>query len=67
MGSFVGIQLFKVLHCKLPTIGKQLLTLPYKGSGFDTADLRGGRRVCYHWATVAPIQPIKLKYLTLYL
>ena len=44
-GSFVGrrnqyIQLVKVLHCKLPTISKQLPTFPHKVLGFNRRPLR---------------------------
>ena len=40
MGSFVGrgnkyIQLVKVLCCKVPAIGKQLPTFPYKVRGLN--------------------------------
>ena len=40
----------KVLYCKLPTIGKQLLS--HRRFGVWTADLTGGRRVCYYCPTV---------------
>ena len=58
MDSFVGrgnqhIQLVKVLYCKLPTMGKQLTTLPHRVWVWTT-HLRGGRWVCYHCATLAP-------------
>ena len=55
MGSFIGrgnqyLQLVKVLYCKLPTNGMQLLAFPLN------SNLRGGRRECYHSPTVAPYQ-----------
>ena len=47
-GSFMGrgnqyIQLVKVLHCKLPTIGRQLSTFPTFGLEFElqTSEVRG--------------------------
>ena len=55
-GSFMGrgnqyIQLVKVLRCKLPTNYQ----VSHLRSGWDSnSDLRGGRRECYHSATVAP-------------
>ena len=57
MSSFVArgnqyIQLVKVLYCKLPTISKQLPTFPHKVRVWTT-DLRGGRGVSYHCATMA--------------
>ena len=63
LGSFVGtgnqyIQLVKFLYCKLPTIGKQLPTFPHIRSEVWTADLRGGRQVCYQCTTMAPFFPI---------
>ena len=56
--SFVGngnqyILLVMVLYCKLPTIGKQLPTFPHRVRGLNP-NLRVGRQVCYHCATVAP-------------
>ena len=47
------IQLVKVLCCKLPTIRKKLPTFPLKVRGV-TADLRGGRQVCYHCTPPPP-------------
>ena len=58
-GSWKGrgnqyIQFVRVLYCKLPTNGKQLSAFPLEAvSGIDPG-LRGGRRECYHSATVAP-------------
>ena len=60
MGSFMDrgnqyIQWVKVLYCKLPSNGKQLPAFLYLRSGQDlNSNLRGGRRECYHSATVAP-------------
>ena len=56
-GHFMGkgnqyIQLVKVLYCKLLSIGKQLPTFPNNIQGLTT-DLRGGRPVSYHCATMA--------------
>ena len=53
MSSFVGIgnqyiQLVKVLHCKLPTISKQLPTFPHKDQGLN--------RLAHRWeASVLPL------------
>ena len=57
MGSWKGrgnqyIQFVRVLYCKLPTSGKQLSYLT--SSREPNPGLRGGRRECYHSATVAP-------------
>ena len=57
-GSWKGrgnkyIQLIKLPFCKLLAKGKPLSHLR---SGQDSnSDLRGGRRVCYHCASVAPV------------
>ena len=46
------IQLVKVLYCNLLTKGKQLPAFPLEvGPG---TKLRGGRRECYHSATMDP-------------
>ena len=59
MGSFMGrgnqyIQLVKVLYCKLLTNDKQPPAFPLEVGPGTNSDLRGGRRECYHSATVAP-------------
>ena len=57
-GSWKGrgnqyIKLVKVLYCKLLAKGKPL---SYLRSGRDSnSDLRGGRRVCYYCASMAPV------------
>ena len=57
-GSWKGrrnqyIKLVKVLYCKLLAKGNPL---SYLRSGRDSnSDLRGGRQVCYHCASVAPV------------
>ena len=57
MANFMGrgnqyIQLCKVLYCKLPTMGKQLL-LSHITSGFEpSTSVVGGK--CVTIATVAP-------------
>ena len=58
-GSWKGrgnqyIQLVKVLYCKLPTNGMQLPAFPLEVEPWTKPGLRGGRRECYHSATVAP-------------
>ena len=45
----------RVLYCKLPTNGKQLPAFPLETMRGLNPGLRGGRRECYHSATVAPI------------
>ena len=59
MGSWKGrgnqyIEFARVLYCKLPTNGKQLPAFPHKALTGIKPGLRGGRRECYHSATVAP-------------
>ena len=59
MGSRKGrgnhyTQLVKVLYCKLPNNGKQLLAFPLDGGLGTESRFRGGRRECYHSAKVAP-------------
>ena len=61
MGSWKGrgnqyIQFVRVLYCKLPTNGKQLPAFPLKALTGSNPRLRGGRRECYHSATVPPPQ-----------
>ena len=61
-GSWKGrgnqyIQFVRVLYCKLLTSGKQLPAFPLEESN---PGLRGGRRECYHSATVAPVMRYKL-------
>ena len=58
-GSWKGrgnqyIQFIRVLYCKLPTNGKQLPAFPLETVRGSNPGLRGGRRECYHSATVAP-------------
>ena len=58
-GSWKGrgnqyIQFVRVLYCKLPTNGKQLPAFPLEPVRGSNPGLRGGRRECYHSATVAP-------------
>ena len=48
------IQLVRVLYCKLPTNGKQLPALQLEAVPGTEPGLRGGRRECYHSATMAP-------------
>ena len=60
MGSWKGrgnqhIEFVRVLYCKLPTNGKQLPAFPLEPVRESNPGLRGGRRECYHSATVAPI------------
>ena len=59
MGSWKGrgnqyIQFVRVLYCKLPTKSKQLPAFPLEDCRELNPGLRGGRRECYHSATVAP-------------
>ena len=44
------------MYCKLPTNGKQLPAFPLEPLRGSIPGLRGGRRECYHSATVAPCQ-----------
>ena len=65
MGSWNGrgnqyIQFARVLYCKLPTNGKQLPAFPLEAVPGSNPGLRGGRRECYHSATMAP--GVYLKY-----
>ena len=58
-GSWKGrgnqyIEFVRVLYCKLPTNGKQLPAFPLGAVRGSNPGLRGGRRECYHSATVAP-------------
>ena len=46
---------YRVLYCKLPTSGKQLPAFPLTAM----TGSRGGRRECYHSATVAPLDIIQ--------
>ena len=60
-GSWKGrgnqyIQFVRVLYCKLPTNGKQLPAFPLEAVPGIKPGLRGGRRECYHSATVAPYE-----------
>ena len=53
MGSVIGRgnqykQLFKVLHCKLPTNSKQLPAFHLRSGQEPNPDLLGGRREFYH-------------------
>ena len=47
------IQLFKILYGKLSTNSKQLPAFPLEVGPGTKPDLRGGRRECYHSATMA--------------
>ena len=65
-GSWKGrgnqyIELVKVLYCKLPTDEKASnYQLSHSRSGRElNSDLRGGRRECYHSATVSPSNEYK--------
>ena len=58
-GSWKGrgnqyIEFARVVYCKLPTNGKQLPAFPLEPMRGLNPGLRGGRRECYHSATVAP-------------
>ena len=58
-GSWKGrgnqyIQFVRVLYYKLPTNGKQLPAFPLEAVPGSNPGLRGGKRECYHSATVAP-------------
>ena len=44
------------MYCKLPTNGKQLPAFPLEPVRGSNPGLRGGRRECYHSATVIPIK-----------
>ena len=59
-GSWKGrgnqyIEFARVVYCKLPTNGKQLPAFPLEPVRGSNPGLRGGRRECYHSATVAPV------------
>ena len=61
-GSWKGrgnqyIEFARVGYCKLPTNGKQLPAFPLEPVRGSNPGLRGGRRECYHSATVAPDLP----------
>ena len=49
--SLSTLQFVRVLYYKLPTNGKQLPAFPLEA--VPGISLRGGRRECYHSATVA--------------
>ena len=53
------IQLVNVLYCKLPTNGTELPVFHLRPCQEPNPGLRGGRRECYHSATVAPVKEIK--------
>ena len=58
-GSWKGrgnqyIEFARVVYCKLPTNGKQLPAFPLEPVRGSNPGLRGGRRECYHSATMAP-------------
>ena len=58
-GSWKGrgnqyIEFARVVYCKLPTNGKQLPAFPLEPVRGSNPGHRGGRRECYHSATVAP-------------
>ena len=54
------MQLVKVLYSKLPINIKEFQTFPVKVLREANSNLRGGRRVCYHCAIVAPRCLIKV-------
>ena len=59
-GSWKGrgnqyIEFARVVYCKLPTNGKQLPAFPLEPVRGSNPGLGGGRRECYHSATVAPV------------
>ena len=47
------------MYCKLPTNGKQLPAFPLEPVRGSNPGLRGGRRECYHSATVAPTSAVE--------
>ena len=58
-GSWKGrgnqyIEFARVVHCKLPTNGKQLPAFPLEPVRGSNPGIRGGRQECYHSATMAP-------------
>ena len=58
-GSWKGrgnqyIEFARVVYCKLLTNGKQLPAFPLEPMQGSNPGLRGGKRECYHSATVAP-------------
>ena len=64
-GSWKGrgnqyIEFARVVYCKLPTNGKQLPAFPLEPVRGSNPGLRGGRRECYHSATVAPMYMCKV-------
>ena len=63
-GSWKGrgnqyIEFARVLYCKLPTNCKQLPAFPLETVRGLNPGLRGGKRECYHSATVAPRYVLK--------
>ena len=59
MGSWKGrrnqyIEFVRDMYCKLPTNGKQLPAFPLEAVTGSNPGLRGGRRECYHSATMVP-------------
>ena len=63
-GSWKGrgnqyIEFARVVYCKLPTNGKQLPAFPLEPVRGLNPGLRGGRRECYHSATMAPYTEMK--------
>ena len=59
-GSWKGrgnqyIEFARVVYCKLLTNGKQLPAFPLEPVRGSNPGLRGGKRECYHSATVAPL------------
>ena len=63
-GSWKGrgnqyIEFARVVYCKLPTNGKQLPAFPLEPVRGSNPGLRGGRRECYHSATVAPLTVLR--------
>ena len=48
------------MYCKLPTNSKKLPAFPLEPTQGSIPGLRGGRRECYHSATVAPIWSMRM-------
>ena len=68
MGSWKGrgneyTEFIRDLYCKLPTNGKHYQLSHLRPCREANPGLRGGRRECYHSATVAPICSVKTSYI----
>ena len=61
------IEFVRVLYCKLPTNGKQLPAFPLEAVRESNPGLRGGRRECYHSATVAPLYTLETIFINYWL